>query len=223
MSYKTKADRERENWMTLPQAISHIELFENFSNSEARAELLNTLEKGAFHSSRRSLVRWRDKFRALGEPPNEIGPPDVPPRGQRWATVDIRWETGEVLDPYGAVENGKWLSTWRVVWLARSKVMELWPERPASHARTDTGTSESNVVSLKGRKTGPKTNKLQSIVDDMKAELASNSLTIEQLRTMSDDKLVSKYGDKFDSGRTTCRDARDRVVTEFDGNSNPVK
>jgi hypothetical protein len=72
------------------------------------------------------------------------------------------------------------------------------------------------VVPLERRKTGPKAEKLTAIVDAMKADLKAKRLTIGQLRTMEDKALLSAYGDKFGSARTTCRKARDLVLTEVD-------
>jgi len=135
MPYKSKAERESENWMTLPQVVAHIQSSDRLDDErKARDELLKALENGAFQSHRRSLIRWKDEVRISGEPPDEIGPRDVPPQGHQWAVANIRWDIGEVLDPYGAVENGKWQPEWRIVWLARSKVMEIWQPSPKGSA-----------------------------------------------------------------------------------------
>jgi hypothetical protein len=208
--------------MTLPNVIEHLQLFEHLKKPRAaRREILKALTDNAFHSRRRSFLRWKDEFCVSGEPPNEIGPPDVPPRGQEWGRAKIRWAAGKVLDPYGAAQNGKWRPAWRIVWLARSKVTELWPPSPDSPAPGE--ANATNVVPFTGRKRGPKSGKFQSIVDAIKSDLAAGHLTMEALCQMCDKDLVSKYGQQFDSKRTVCREARDRVVSEFDGISNSVK
>jgi hypothetical protein len=71
------------------------------------------------------------------------------------------------------------------------------------------------AVSSERRRTGPKSQKRAAIADAMKADLEAKHLTIAQLGDMSDKELVEKYG--VAAGRTTCRDARKQVLTEFDG------
>jgi hypothetical protein len=98
--------------------------------------------------------------------------------------------------------------------------MKLWaPLGGPSFSRSNA----PNIFPVKRRNTGPKTEKLKSIVDAIKIDIQQKRLTTDALRAMQDKELVSKYGTKVGGGRTTCRDARDRVVTEFDGNSNSVK
>jgi hypothetical protein len=220
MPYKTRAEQQRENWMTLPEVVAHVQSVED--ESEARDEVLKALMDDAFHPPP-NLIRWKDEVRIEGSPPEEIGPPDYPPRGRKWGDAEIRWDTGEVLDPYGGAQDGKWQPTWRIVWLAKSKVKKIWPEPPRADAPASPGASTSaNVVPFTGRRTGPKTNKKRLMMEAMREDLVKKRLTKEQLREMSDDELCSKYGDKVGAKRTACRDAREQVLTEFDG-INPVK
>lgn len=222
MPYKSKAERESANWMTLRQVSAHVRVVERVEETKARSEVLKALKDGAFDSRRLSLIRWRDEVRISGDLPNEIGPPDVPPRGLEWERVNIRWTAGRVLDPHGAAESGTWQPAWRIVWLARSKVVELWP--PSQPPRTSIpDDSRADVTPFARRRTGPKTRKLQSIVDAMTSDIKAGRLTMDMLRAMPDKELFSKYGQRFDSRRTTCREARERMVTESDGNSNSVK
>ena len=104
MPYKTKAELERESWMTLAEAAAHVRLRENFTQKrDAHKEVLKALEDNAFvHPRGLPLIRWGDEVRISGKPPNEIGPRDVPPQGQEWRRARIRWATGKVLDPYGS-------------------------------------------------------------------------------------------------------------------------
>jgi hypothetical protein len=67
------------------------------------------------------------------------------------------------------------------------------------------------------RKTGPKSGKLQSVIAAIKDDIRAGRQTIDAIRAMSDKDLVSAYGRRFESQRTTCREARDRVVSELDG------
>jgi len=57
----------------------------------------------------------------------------------------------------------------------------------------------------------------------MKGDLEAKRITTEQLRDLADKELLSKYGAKFAARRTTCRQARDKALTEFDGISSNVK
>jgi hypothetical protein len=216
MPYKSRAERESENWMTLPQVSAHIKSVDCLDDERtARRDLLKALINRAFYWRGQYLVRWKDKFSISGSRPSEIAPSDLPPRGQEWAHAKIRWVSGKVLDPYGAARNGKWEPTWRVVWLARWKVMELWPATQPSSASKNAGSSP--IAPSSKRKTGPKTKKRNSIEAAMKTDLVAKHLTVEQLRPMAGKELGSKYGDKFGAGRTTCLEARKRVLTEFDG------
>jgi hypothetical protein len=211
MPYKSKAEQKSELWMTLPEAVQHIRTTEHVDVRSARGELLKALKDDAFSLRGIDLVRWKSTFEISGRKrPAKLAPlPDIPPRGQEWSQAKIRWASGKVLDPHGALKNEKWVPTWRVVWLSRSKVMQLWPG-----ARRTAGSSPTNVIEQ--RRTGPKTNRKRSMINTMKADILEKRLTIDQLRVMRDDDLQSKYGDKVGAKRSSCREARDQVLTEFD-------
>jgi hypothetical protein len=217
MPYKTKAEQQRENWMTLPEVATHVQSVKDLNESEARDEVLKALMDDAFHSRGQTFLRWKEGIRILGPAPEEIGPHDYPPRGRKWAVTEIRWDTGELLDPYGGARDGKWQPTWRIVWLAKSKVIKIWPEPPPGLDAPPAASASANVVLLAGHKPGPKTKKKLSMVEAMRTDVVEKRLTAEQLRDMSDDELCSKYGDKVGAQRTSCRDARGQVLTEFDG------
>jgi hypothetical protein len=217
MLYKSKAEQEAELWVTLPQAIAHICAAVNIKKRRARQELLKALADGAFRRRHRYLVRWKDEVRISAEgEADEIGPPDSPPRGQEWLRANISWASGTVLDPFGALVDGKWHPAWRQVLLYRSKVTELWRSSPPAQ--------KSKASDLTDKRTrGPKTRKGISIVDAIRKDFKEGRLTIEKLRNMSDKELVINYGEKFDAKRTICREARKSVLTEFGGNSNAVE
>jgi len=150
LPYKSKAEQEAELWMTLPQAITHICGADHISEVNARRELLKALADDAFRSRIQFLVRWQDDARISGAAtPDQIGPPDVPPRAQQWAQAKIRWASGKVRNDWGEYKHGKW----RMVLVRRSTVLRLWPFCPNPEANAELGSSE-NSVSLSQRKSG---------------------------------------------------------------------
>jgi hypothetical protein len=220
--------------MTLPEVVAHVASVKNFAEKhEAEKEVLKALKGNAFYWRRFCLIRWEYKF--SGKLPKKIRPPDVPlirwdrppdvpPRGQGWGRAEIRWDTGEVLDPHGAVKYGKWRPAWRRVLLARSQVMRIWPEpRQVFDGSASPGAPTSvNVVPPARRRTGPQPKKKLSMKNAMKTDILEKQLTREQLHSMHDHELVLKYGDKVGAKRTACREARDEVLAELDG-TNSVK
>jgi hypothetical protein len=132
MPYKTKADRERENWITLPEVVGHIcSVDRHCDKSAARDELRTALAEGV-----RVLgpLRW-EKERDDKPPPflvtSIVAPTDTPPLGRDWLEAEINWETGRVRDDWGEYKPGQW----RVLLMFRPNVLRLWP-RPSSSARS---------------------------------------------------------------------------------------
>jgi hypothetical protein len=211
MPYKSRAERESENWMTLPQASAHIKSVNGLDDErKARAELLKALTDNAFYSHRRYLIRWKDEVCISGPPPNEIGPRDVPPRGQEWAQAKIRWASGKVLDRYGGAKNGKWEPAWRIVWLTRSKVMKLWPgsSKPFLPPTAPTSSASDNVVRFRTRGRTPAISK--KIEDAMRKDVQNGQLTIQELNDMKEVGLEERYK----ASRDTCRKVRKKVILE---------
>ena len=214
MPYKSRAEQESENWMTLPQVLAHIKSVDGLDNDrKARSELLKALTNGAFYSRRRYLIRWKDQICISGPPPNEIGPRDIPPRGQEWAQAKISWASGKVLDRYGAAKDGKWEPAWRVVWLARSKVMKLWPRPRLSDAPAAIGASIStNVVPVKGRETGPKTD--SSIWRQQTEEEYQNRLNTYSAGCYPTREEDEKWGKEKGYSRARVRELRNHFIPE---------
>ena len=128
MPYTTKAERERENWMTLPEAVVHIRAAEQCDERAARQQLIKALADGV-----RVLgpLRWDT---AKGDRPPPFGyspitiPTDTPPIGRGWLEATIRWKTGRVRDDWSEHKNGKW----RVLLMLRSKIKQYWSDSPPS-------------------------------------------------------------------------------------------
>jgi hypothetical protein len=219
MPYKSKAEQESERWMTLPETLAHICSVENCGEKAAQREAVKALADGV-----RVLgpLKW-ERERADRQPPfgttSITAPTDTPPLGAAWLEAKIRWKTGRVRDDWGEYKPGKW----RLLLILRSKVVNLWRLSPASISATVGNTKGTNVAPFTHRKKGPKTAKGDSIVGAITEDIKAGRLTIEDLRSMPDKELVAKYGKNFGAKRTACREARERVLTEFDGNSNSVK
>jgi len=221
LPYKSKAEQEAERWITLPQAIAHISAADSIDERSARRELLKALTDDMFRSRFTFLVRWQDKTRISGEAtPSQISRPDVPPRGEEWTRAKIRWASGKVLDPFGALVNGEWRPAWRTVLVYRSKVIELWHLSPPAKTPTASASNEHHRPSQ--RKRGRKPKKRMLLIDAMTMDVKRRRMTVEMLRKLPDKKLITNYGDKIGAKRTSCREARDAVLAEFDGNSNAV-
>jgi hypothetical protein len=215
LPYKSKAELERDNWMTLIEAVSQICSVDNCNETDARRQLVAALRDGL------RPLRWErergDRTPRSGYSPVMV-PDDAPPLGRDWQKAEIRWETGRVRDDWGEYNSGKW----RVLLIHRLDVARHWPTSKPSNAVGIDSSDATNVLPFAGRKTGPKTGKTQSIINAMNEDIEAGRLSTDALRAMTDKELVSKYGERFSSERTTCREARKRLLSEFDG-INPVK
>lgn len=132
MPYKSKAERERERWMTLPEAVAHIRLADKCGESDARRQLLKALADGL---SAMGPLKWEkekdDEPRPFGYTPI-IVPTDAPPVGREWLKAKIRWKTGKVRNDWTEYKYGKW----RVPLILRAKVDQHWPLAPPVAADT---------------------------------------------------------------------------------------
>jgi hypothetical protein len=130
MPYKSKAEEERDRWMTLPEAVAHIRSADHCDENAARQEIMKALADGV-----RVLgpLRWKkeksDKPAPFGSAPITT-PTDTPPIGSNWLGATIRWKNGRVRDDWSEHKNGKW----RVLLILRSKVEQYWPLTPAAAA-----------------------------------------------------------------------------------------
>jgi hypothetical protein len=101
MPYKTKAEQEREKWMTLPDAIVHICSANGFDEKAARRQLIAALLEGA-----RVLqpLKW-DRERGDKSPPfwptSIMSPMDTPPLGYAWS------DGFEMIGAYSKMGNGE--------------------------------------------------------------------------------------------------------------------
>lgn len=229
MPYKSKAERERENWMTPPQAVNQISSSNNCSADAARKQILTALADGALRP-----LRWEPE---LDERPRDMPLPpfgrsaapaedDTPPSGRFWLDAEIDWESGKVRDDWSIARVRAFTRRrlnaplhkrreWRVLLLHRHRINLHWPS-VAPHV----ASAVSRKHATSGRKPGPQPKKNQAMMGQMQADIKTARLTKDQLRDMADKELLARYGDSVGAKRTACRTARDRTLSEFDANRN---
>jgi hypothetical protein len=133
MPYKTTAEKEREKWMTLPEAVIHIRSADGCDEEEARRQLIAALaDLDAHRLAPLGPRRWAQE--------DGVQMSGLAPVGPVWLEAQINWETGTVRDDWDAANYGKW----RLLLISRWRVYHQWPSREAN---TDSrgGPSESPV------------------------------------------------------------------------------
>src|SRR5262249_33170618 len=150
MPYKTKAELERKNWKTIPEAVVDICTADHCDPKAAREQLRKALTDDGLW-----LLRWQlekgDRTPPWGESIPVAVPDDLPPRGEVWESAKIRWQTGRVRDDWGDYNKGKW----RVLLIHRLALAHHWQPTPTvdpttlgSHASNVHSTQTDNIVSL---------------------------------------------------------------------------
>jgi hypothetical protein len=97
MPYLSRAERERAQWFTLPEAVAHICESDGCDREAARQQLQHALSDGAL-----GVLRWEDA--RAGPAGHRAGgatiPLDIPPgrNPDYWRNENINWEAGTVLD-----------------------------------------------------------------------------------------------------------------------------
>jgi hypothetical protein len=201
MPYKSKAEREREEWRTLLDAVKHICNTEHITDErEARDQLRAALSDGLWP------LKWLQDRR--DPPPFGYSacptPTDDPPRGRSWSTAKINWKTGRVRDDWDAYEPGKW----RVLLIHRGIVTHLWP--PHSSTKEDSPKPGKALPSFVAGKRGPKPELSERVKDAMRTGLREHKITASDLRNMKEEELAEHYG----ASRDTCRKARKVILSE---------
>ena len=216
MPYKTKAERERENWMTLPEAVTHIRTADRCDKRAARRQLIAALADGLRVLGPLKWGRERDDRLPPFGSTSITTPTDTPPPGRAWLEAKIRWKAGRVRDDWGEYKPGKW----RVLLILRHSVLRQWqPPGPTdSPARPD--SASGNVVDILGApKRGRRPERGNQIKDSMRNELREYRLTVQRLNDMKEEELVARFG----GSRDTCRKARRAVLSESEFVENASK
>lgn len=158
MPYKTKTERERENWMTLPEAVDQIRSADNCDERSARRLLVSALSDGLRGLG---LLKWE---RESGDQPPPFGTTsittstDTPPLGRDWLDAKIRWRTGRVRDDWGEYKSGKW----RVLLLSRHGISRHWA--PSRLANPGIPTS-AKVINLSAHGSGGRPSERNQVYD----------------------------------------------------------
>jgi len=149
MPYRSKATKEREEWMTLPEAIRHICVADKCDEDDAQKQLRSALADDALHNASDSLLLdavalWADgesqedilkRIVATGGVEGEteedrknriaaeIKRRDFQPHGRRWEDVEINWHDGTVRN----VWTGYRSEELRAVLVSREALITEWP------------------------------------------------------------------------------------------------
>jgi hypothetical protein len=130
MPYQSRAERERAQWRTLPEAMAHVCAADGCDPDDARRQLLRALTNGDLQPA-----LWEDA-RPMGRAGGAAMPLDMPPgRDPHWKTVDIDWQAGTVQDDWG--EAGP---RHRVLLISRLRLREHWPETQPAAPAAEAGT-----------------------------------------------------------------------------------
>jgi hypothetical protein len=121
--YKTKAEQEREEWMTLAEATAHIRAAHECDERAARRQSIAALANRVRYLQHLKWKRERNDRVPLSGYSRVTIPVDTPPLGRAWLEAKIRWKTGRVRDDWGEFNPGKW----RVLLISRYGVARLWP------------------------------------------------------------------------------------------------
>ena len=130
MPYVSKAEQERARWMTLAEAVAHVQQCDECDADAALSQLRTALGDGQI------VTRWEDQ-----RPPRAIQGmivnPDWPGQGREyWQSMEVRGSS--VLDLVGR---------FRTLLLLRFSVLALWAAPPAPGASRAAGEG-SNVIPI---------------------------------------------------------------------------
>jgi hypothetical protein len=209
MPYKTKAERQREEWMALLEAVTHIRSADNCDENAAREQLIAALADGAL-----GPLRWqreRDDKPPLFGFTSIVTPTDTPPLGRAWEKAKIRWKTGHVRDDWGGYKPGKW----RILLISKYRVVRCWPvSSPSGPSDKRDNLDMSSVVSIDAprerRKRGRTPEVSNKVKDSMRRDLREGKLTEQELDKMTEEAMKAQYG----ASRDICRNARLTVLSE---------
>ena len=206
MPYKTKAERERENWLTGKEAIDRIQLSERCQPRVAWRQLQNAIADKVI------AVKWDSKFSLpfdSDRPPDEETPPN---HESFWRNTLMRYSDAFVLDyrvyrPIGdpdaftefAVERGGF---YRPILVARRAVETHWPIE-LGFPETTSKPQASSTLKKKGRPSPAEA--IRQTLSQMKKEGASFNKIQKALAAEVAAKNGKSLGDKGWHDRTVVQ------------------
>ena len=130
MPYISDAELERARWMTLAEAVAHVEVHDGCDPRSALEQLCNAI------CDRKLRTKWEDRKWFDWEPG----------RASFWARICIR--DAKVADP----ETGEW----RTVLVLKDDVLRIWPEPSLASAGSGSAKAGPTTVPLLRGKAGRK-------------------------------------------------------------------
>jgi hypothetical protein len=132
MPYRSRAERERENWYSLSELVEHVKAVDGCDAQEAEKQCRSAFADGALK------LKWEPSIVSPWVKPGEINPwlAGKPFHGDRnWLAVKIDWDTGIVLDDFDMPEDGAPIE--RCLFVEKQSAQGAW--RPVAPARTGGG------------------------------------------------------------------------------------
>jgi hypothetical protein len=166
MPYRTKAELDRENWKTIPDAVADICAADHCEARAARDQLRKALADDDSLWPLRWQLEKRDRTpeKKQRDIPFSV-PDDLPPHGRVWSEAKIRWQTGRVRDDWGDYNKGKW----RVLLIHRLAVGRHWPQPDNSGIRSRHGSrSSAQVINLSTRNLGGRPTASEQVYDALR-------------------------------------------------------
>ena len=97
MPYLSIAEKERQLWMTLPEAVAHVRSVERCELQEAQQQIRKALADGAI------LTRWEGNgpIEVLDDGGLKYKGPRSPPRADKmWLAIYLDWDSGAMVDAF---------------------------------------------------------------------------------------------------------------------------
>jgi hypothetical protein len=198
MPYKSRSERERARWATLPEVIEHVMAADGCDGDAARQQVRSALYDGALNP-----LKWEDRQPS----PRNVGGIAVPlDDPQLMPDSEIDWDAGTLLDVSEYSPPPGRHRRLLILWL---RVREHWPEKEAE--ANSGGVAD---ISAARRNRGRPPVERKATAAKMREDLQRTVLTREELRDMGEEALAARYN----VHRATAVAARKIVLSENDGN-----
>ena len=105
--------------------------------------------------------------------------------------------------------------------LTGEKVEATDQQRAQGNTSTEASSVNSNICD-RGKSRGPRPNKREAVEAAMQRDIENKKISRQQLHEMPDKIAEKKYGSPHDAKRTTVRQARQNVLSEFQPNNTDI-